>query len=145
MLFFRITNIVWRKNDKNLDCDRCRHSYRTTVILAHIGHLIDDDTDPPHASSRRRNIKLLKYTKIAPDKKTFLQYKCVLLSKPGKKRLSLGKKEAKRRFRRAKISGLEELIYTIIFLFLCVSLVLYYPLFIPVINIILFLVFDIFQ
>lgn len=63
----------------------------------------------------------------------------------GKETALLREKEAKRRFRRAKISGLEELIYTIIFLFLCVSLVLYYPLFIPVINIILFLVFDIFQ
>lgn len=63
----------------------------------------------------------------------------------GKETALLREKEAKRRFRRAKISGLEELIYTIIFFFLCVSLVLYYPLFIPVINIILFLVFDIFQ
>ena len=61
----------------------------------------------------------------------------------GKETALLKEKEAKRRFRRAKISGLEELIYTIIFLFF--SLVLYYPLFIPVINIILFLVFDIFQ
>ena len=46
----------------------------------------------PYASSRRRNLELLKYTKIAPDK-NFLQYECVLLSKPGKKRLSLGKKK----------------------------------------------------
>ena len=53
---------------------------------------IDDGYRSPYASSRRRNIKLLKYTKIAPDK-NFLQYKCVLLSKPGKKRLSLGKKK----------------------------------------------------
>ena len=73
----------------------------------------------------------------------------------GKETALLREKEAKRRFRRAKISGLEELIYTLRLrmattpgkysCFLCVSLVLYYPLFIPVINIILFLVFDIFQ
>ena len=35
----------------------------------------------------------------------------------GKETALLREKEAKRRFRRAKISGLEELIYTIIFLF----------------------------
>ena len=63
----------------------------------------------------------------------------------GKETALLKEKEAKRRFRRAKISGLEELIYTIIFLFFVCFIGIILSLFIPVINIILFLVFDIFQ
>ena len=49
-------------------------------------------------------------------KKLFAIQVCFIIE-TGKETALLREKEAKRRFRRAKISGLEELIYTIIFLF----------------------------
>ena len=61
---------------------------------------IDDDTDPPMPP---------------PVEETSIQV-CFIIE-TGKETALLREKEAKRRFRRAKISGLEELIYTIIFLF----------------------------
>lgn len=91
MLFFRITNIVWRKTTKIWTAIGVGIAIALLLYWLTLAIWIDDDTDP-YASSRRRNIELLKYTKIATGK-NFLQYKCVLLSKPGKKRLSLGKKK----------------------------------------------------